>query len=327
MIKESIFLFLAVGSAMSYVLSGTVNHDYVVVNIDSSWDGRNVILSGNYTVTDEIINTTSHFKLKPLNYSSYYTMWCSEFSGDLFSYPSIEFTEYQGFPALEITNGSNLAYFDLQYMIPLQGKLLYNPAGQNGTPLNESFQLKELPSIIQDGYHGSYCEYKGDLFQGSSKFGNFIGASPKAEFNVGEKRIGNQSYLDMSVADKGFAVLILNTTSNVDLSEISEVEINGTPYYIAVTGDSVSYVGNHSTSFPFQAFYLPNSGLLLIDYPYSGNMTVVFFSHVHEVSVSVSSKQVGNSEFQLLYFIVIPIIIIGVLLFVLLRKRRGMRSS
>ncbi|BBG25294.1 hypothetical protein IC006_2629 [Sulfuracidifex tepidarius] len=326
MIKESIFLFLAVGVVMPYVLSGTVNHDYVVVDINSLWNGKNVTLSGNYTVKDEIINYTSHLKLNSSNYPSYYSMWCSEFSGDLYSHPNVKFTEYNGFPALEVVNGSSFSYFDLQYMIPLQGKLLYSPPQQGVSPLNESFYMKELPPLIENGYHGVYNEYEGNLVQGSSKFGNFIAASPDAKFSVGQQRIGKQNFLDMSVSDKGFAVLILNTTSSVRLSEISEVEINGTPYYIAVTGNSVSYVGNSSTSFPFQAFYLPNSGLLLIDYPYPGNMTVVFFSHSQGVGVSVSSKQIGNSQPQQLYFVIIPVAIIVVLLLILFLRRRKTRS-
>ncbi|WP_054837870.1 hypothetical protein [Sulfuracidifex metallicus] len=58
MIKESIFLFLAVGMVMPYLLSGTANGEYVVVNLNSTWDGEHVVLTGKVNVYNPILNKT-----------------------------------------------------------------------------------------------------------------------------------------------------------------------------------------------------------------------------------------------------------------------------
>lgn len=152
-------------------------------------------------------------------------------------------------------------------MIPLQGKMFVSQGGQ--VILNNTFYLKQVPSMIKTGYQGDYKEYTGKIESGSHGIGNFLVASPDAKIRV--SNVNN--CLEVSIVDKHFAVLVLNTTSNAELSEIAEVDINGSPYYIAPNGVEVNYIGNTANgnvSFPFQAFYVSHTGLLLIDYPYSG---------------------------------------------------------
>ncbi|MUN29180.1 hypothetical protein [Sulfuracidifex metallicus] len=325
MIKESIFLFLAVGMVMPYLLSGTANGEYVVVNLNSTWDGEHVVLTGKVNVYNPILNKTFPGGFNKTTYSSYFTLWCSEFSGAYIEYPEVQFTtySYQGedLPALKIYNGSNeYAYFDLQYMIPLQGKMFVSQGGQ--VILNNTFYLKQVPSMIKTGYQGDYKEYTGKIESGSHSIGNFLVASPDAKIRV--SNVNN--CLEVSIVDKHFAVLVLNTTSNAELSKIAEVDINGSPYYIAPNGVEVNYIGNTANgnvSFPFQAFYVSHTGLLLIDYPYSGNITVVFGFNVNNPTVSLSSSLVGNNQLQILYFVIIPIIIITILLLLIYRHKHG----
>jgi hypothetical protein len=323
MIKESIFLFLAVGMVMPYLFSGTADGEYVVVNLNSTWDGEHVVLTGKVNVYNPILNKTFPGGFNKTTYSSYFTLWCSEFSGAYIENPELQFTtySYQGedLPALKIYNGSNeYAYFDLQYMIPLQGKMFVSQGGQ--VILNNTFYLKQVPSTIKTGYQGDYKEYNGNIESDSHSIGNFLVASPDAK--IGVSNVNN--CLEVSILDKHFAILVLNTTSNAELSEIAEVDINGSPYYIAPNGYEVNYVSytpDGDVSFPFQAFYVSHTGLLLIDYPYSGNMTVVFDFNVSQPTVSLSSSSVGNNQLQVLYFVIIPIFIITILLLLVYRYK------
>jgi hypothetical protein len=215
-------------------------------------------------------------------------------------------------------------------MFPIYGKLLYQQLNQT-SPINETFEMTNLPSLMENGYNGSYSEFNGKILDGSQVFGSFLGASPNATLTIGNVSSNSnaakyQRFLSLNAEDKDFLVLILNATGNPALSEIAQVDVNGTPYYIGVSGGEVKYLGNPNTTFPFQAFFLPNSGLLLIDYPYSGNISIVFDHNSFPSTLSLTSGEIDSSNSNLLnlLYVLIPVVLIALIatLFLVKRYRR-----
>ncbi len=274
MLRESLLLFLVLGSQLTYVYNFTESNGFVYFQGQIIWNMTWVGTSFNASGLEKFVyfNGTSlkhyNFTLTYNTTSDWYTLTTVFFP--YFVVTGTEYTYYNSsIPAIELYSGKNYVIISAQYGVPLAGKWS-GFKGQFNTTIN--FTLTRNPFQF---YEGKYQVYTlSNVTQGV----NLQVLSPqlvnvsKATYTIYSPALNKTiTYKGLSFVGKGFLTVVIPRTAVNTLAGLSALIYNGTMYYVSLSQYNVGYA---NMSNPFFVAILGNDVYMF--FPYGGNATLIF---------------------------------------------------